>query len=163
MGRITLLLVEKLNPFIKSNKVIFDGKVLIVAPIDLKVGNTVITPNGIGEVKSILPDWVTKKPVSAEVYLYRGYVKTYRVLMLQQYVIFHQPTEQFIKLSPSCYRYIYTHGQEVEYRVTNRLYAQLTEDTKVKYAYVKTLTKQRGGLHCLKTLAKYNLEIKKKK
>lgn len=149
-------------PVEATNAKVHKGTVVSVAPIDLRVGLTVITPDGIGEIKSIIPDWESKKPKEVEVYLYRGYIKRHKVLNLQQYVVYHTPTGQFIKLSPANYRYIYLHQQSVSYRVTNRLYAQLTEECKVEYAYVKTLHKQRGGLHCLKTLAKQNLEIKRK-
>lgn len=147
---------------VPSNAIIHQGTVVAISPIDLKIGATVITPDGLAEIKTIIPDWVTKKPKDVEVYLYRGYIKRHKVLDLQQYVVYHKPTGQFIKLSPANYRYIYLHQQPVSYRVTNRLYAQLTEDCKTEYAYVKTLHKQRGGLHCLKTLAKQNLEIKRK-
>lgn len=145
-----------------SNSKVHTGTVVSVAPIDLRIGVTITTPDGIGEIKTIIPDWVTKKPKIVEVTLYRGYIKRYNVLDLQQYVVYHKPTGQFVKLSPANYRYIYLHQQPVSYRVTNRLYAQLTEECKIEYAYVKTLHKQRGGLHCLKTLAKQNLEIKRK-
>lgn len=152
-----------IRPPVATNSVIHEGHVVAVAPIELSVGSTVITPDGLGEVKVIIPDWVSKKPLHVDVMLYRGYIKRYRVMFIQQYVLLHKPTGQFLKLSPSNYRYIYKHQQPVLYRVTNRMYAQMTTESKIEYGYVKTLNKQRGGLQCLRILAKNNLEIKKKK
>ena len=162
MGKLTLYLLEIIHPSRPSNQIIHAGKVITIAPIDVKKGSTVITPDGLAEVITIIPDWTTHKPDKVDVRLYKGYVKRYYYLSLQQYVIFHRPTQQFIKLSPNNYRYIYVENQPVEYRVTNRLYAQLTEDTKEVYEYAKTLNKQRGGSRFLKVLTKFNLEIKRK-
>lgn len=163
MSKLVLRLLSIVRPVISTNRVVHKGTVVAVAPIDIKRGSTVITPDGLGEVTNIILDWVKRTPNWVDVRLYRGYVKRYNILYLQQYVIFHVPTQQFIKLSPNNFRYIYAHNQSVEYRVTNRLYAQLTEDTKEYYEYAKTLNKQRGGTRFLRILGNQNLEIKKKK
>ena len=162
MAKFIMTLISRISPLMSSNSIIHEGHVLTVAPVDLRIGQTVITPNGLGEIKFVILDWISSKPEYVDVLLYRGYIKRYKVFSLQQYVVLHKPSGQFIKLSSANYRYIYMNRQPVNYRVTNRLYAQLTNESKTESAYVKTLNKQRGGLHCLRVLTKYNLEIKKK-
>lgn len=163
MGKFVRWLIAKTNPLVATNSVEHTGNIIRVSVINLTEGMTVITPDGLGEVKVIVKDWLDSAPSSVSVMLYRGYVKIYKPLSLEQYVVFHKPTGQFIRLSPSNYRYIYKFDQPITYRVTNRLYAQMTDESKAEYEYAKTLNKQRGGPQFLKTLDKYGLEIKKKK
>lgn len=155
---LTLYILKKLLPTSSAHK----AQVLIVAPIVLRAGVTVITPDGIGEVTKVIADWETKKPSVVGVMLYRGYIKYYMPILLQQYVVFHKPMEQFILLSPNNYQYIGHIDQLIEYRITNRQYAQMTDKSKAEYAYVKTLIKQRGGPQFLKLISKQNLVIKRK-
>lgn len=163
MGNFILRIISKIHPKVSTNQKVHEGKVITVSPIDLREGLTVITPDGIGVVKTIIPDWVTKRPDKVDVLLFKGYIRRYKVLILQQYVVYHKPTEQFIRLTPAHYAYIYRNEQYVEYRVTNRLYAQLTEESKSLYSYVKTLNRVRGGRRALNIINSQNLEIKKKK
>jgi hypothetical protein len=160
VGKFILNIVQKIRPLVPSNKVVHKGRVIAVAPINIREGSTVITPDGIGEIRKIIPDWLSRKPFQADVYLYRGYPKRYRILNLQQYVILHKPTQQFILLSPNNYRYIEINEQSVEYRVTHRHYAQLTEDTKEHYEYAKSLNKTRYGIRFLRVLRNNNIELK---
>jgi hypothetical protein len=162
VGKFILSIIQRIRPVVPPNKVVHVGRVVAVAPIDIREGSTVITPEGIGEIRRIIPDWTSKRPYQADVYLYRGYPKRYKIIHLQQYVIYHKPTNQFIKLSPNNYRYIEVHEQDVEYRVTHRHYAQLTEETKKHYEYAKFLNKTKHGSKILRILRSQGLEIKKK-
>jgi len=160
---LTQFLVSIMEPKRRSNTIQHRGRIISVSPINIHIGTTVITPDGLGEIRMIIPNWISKKPELVDVYLYRGYRKRYNVLLLRQYVIYHKHLGgRFILLSPNNYRYIYKDKQIVDYRVTNRMYAQLTQTTKEHYTYVKTIHKQRGGLGFLRILDKFNLEIKKK-
>ena len=160
MGKITIAILKRLLPIIPSNKVEFSGKVLLVSPISIKLNSTVITPDGIGEVRVLYR--VNGNLQKAEVYLYRGYIKSFRALDLLQYVVYHQQTKQFILLSPIDYTYIYRENQPVEYRVTSKLYAHLTKKSKSEYEYVRSLNKTRYGTRFLRVLSNQNIEIKKK-
>lgn len=160
--RLVLRIVELFQPKVNTNSVVHKGQVISVAPIDIRKGQTVITPDGLAEIQTIIPDWITKKPIAVDVYLYRGFMKRFKVLSIQQYVVYHYPTGQFVKLSPGNYRYIYKDHQSVEYRITNRCYAQMTDLSKTEYEYIKTLNKQRGGSRFLQILNNQNVEIKKK-
>ena len=162
MGRITLRLISIVRPMVKANQVVHYGTVKILFPINLKKGVTVVTKDNIGEVLSVITDYITKRPEFAEVYLYSGFVKRYRVNELNQYIIYHRNTEQFVLLSPSDYRYIFENNQPISYRLTNRHYAKLTEETKEKYKHVKTFSKTKEGMKFLRLLTHQRLEIIKK-
>lgn len=159
---LVLRLVNTIRPVIPSNRVLYEGLVFTIAAVDKRKGATVVTPDGLGEIISLIPNFITKKPEFAEVYLYRGYIKRYKVLLLNQYAVMHKPTGQFVLLSPTQYRYIYMQEQLIEYRITNRRYATLSDKSKAEYEYVNKLNKNRYGLHFLRSILRYNLVIKKK-
>jgi hypothetical protein len=161
MGNFILTIINRIRPVVPANRIEYDGFIHTVAVIDLREGVTVVTPDGIGTIISIIPDWVTKKPQYAEVLLYRGYAKRYRVLLLQQYVVNHVKSFQFHKLTPSNYIYVYKQKQAVTYRITNRQYAQMSDKSKKEYQYAKTLNKTSKGLRFLRILVNQNLEIHK--
>ena len=146
----------------KSNKVIYQGEVYKNIAIDIRANMTVITPDGLGEIKTVIIDWASSRniPESVDVYLYAGYMKRYQVLTLSQLVI--KRNDKFVKLSPSCYRYFYENGQQIEYRVTKRNYAMLSDDCQHKYAHIKTISRSKGGQKFLKLIEVNNLEILKK-
>ena len=146
----------------KSNRVIYKGFLFKGTAIDIRENMCVITPDGIGEIKTVITDWSIKKnvPESIDVYLYSGFIKRYQVLTVSQLIVRHG--DKFIKLSPSCYRYFYTNGQPIEYRVTKRNYVMLTDDSKRKYSHIKTISKSKGGNKLLKLVQDNNLEILKK-
>jgi hypothetical protein len=155
--------VQNLSPTLKVNMAIHYGLVIKRPLSRVTKGSTVITPDGLGEVLSIIPDWTSKNgktPSHVDVLLYRGYTKRYAIINLDMYFVLHN-TGKYLKLSPACYRYIYKQDQPVYYRVTKRQYAQMTDMSKAEYAYARTLNKQRGGPHMFKALSKFGLEIKK--
>jgi hypothetical protein len=150
----------------KSNEVIREGFVYLGVITDVRIGVTVLTPHGLGEIRFLVPDWTkTKKKIytHAEVMLYRGYIKRYSILELQQYTVCEKSSFKFIKLSPQHYRYIIPNekNQLVKFRVTKRNYAQLTSQCMAEYAYARTLNKQRGGPAFLRYLSNNNLKIQK--
>jgi len=151
-------------PRIPSNLVIYEGLVHTVAPTRLVKGATVVAKgDGIGQIVAIHKDWRDDKVIdSVEVMLYQGYIKYYKPLYLQQYVVLHKPMNQFINLSPQDYRYIYQQAQPVKYRITARHYAMLTDESKSEYDYAKKLSKTKNGLTFLRGLGLYGLEIRKK-
>jgi hypothetical protein len=149
-----------------SNKVIREGFVYLSVITDVRTGVTVLTPDGLGEIRFLVPDWtITRKRIytHAEVMLYRGYVKRYKIIELQQYTVCEKSTLKFIKLSPQHYRYIIPgeKNQIVQFRLTKRNYAQLTPQCMKEYAYARILNKQRGGPAFLRYLSTHNLKIQK--
>lgn len=158
---LTLKIVKLFKPTVSSNKIIYKGSIRIVFPINLTMGATVLTTDGIGTIVSLIPNWVSKTPEFAEVQLYRGYVRRYSIFDLNQYIVYHRPMNQFILLSPADYRYILKDKQDIEYRVTLRKYARLTDDSKEDYSYIKTLSKTRYGIQALRLITRTNLIIKK--
>ena len=157
MSSLTLYILKKIGSVNNT----YTGNIKIVSPIELRIGSTVLTPDGIGIVTSFVENFGSK-PIKAEVLLYRKYKKLYYIIHLQQYVIFHKFSNQFIRISPPDYRYIYNEDQEVEYRLTTRKYARLTEKSKNQYEYVKALSKTRYGLKSLRLISKYGIIIKKR-
>lgn len=158
---LVLKIVNIITPYVPANMTAHKGRVKIVAPIGITIGATVITPDGLGEVVSIYKNYLTETPETVSVMLYRGYRKSYNILDLKQYVIYHWLSNQFVKLTPAHYRYIYMDNQPVEYRVTTRLYAMLTEKSRENYSWIKTLNKHRHGHVLLNIVRKNNLIIKK--
>jgi hypothetical protein len=156
-------IVQNLYPTLKANMAVHHGLVIKRPLSNVTKGSTVLTPDGLGEVIGLIPDWTSsnsRTPSHADVLLYRGYTKRYHIISLEMYFILHN-TGKYLKLAPACYRYIYKQDQPVSYRVTKRQYAQMTDLSKAEYAYARTLNKQRGGPQVLKSLSKFGLEIKK--
>lgn len=159
-------LINRFRPDVPDNWTEFEGRVIFITPKALAKHKTVQTPLGFGEVDSVFRDH-KGKPEWVIVNLYRGYPKQFRIQDLQQIVIYHCPNKnepaigESILLTPAHYRYIYTNYQNVKYRVSNRRYAILSNETRDQYGYVKTLHKFRYGKRMLDLIRKKKYIVSK--
>lgn len=136
-----------------SNHRIYTGKVKEVPLLIAKKGVVVITPNGLGTIRSINP---TSKII---VDLYRGYPKEFSLALIKQYVIIHTPTNQIFPISSTEYRYIYTIDQLIEYRISNKNLVLLTDSCKESLQNVYVWNKLKHGHIIINELKKGNIKL----
>jgi len=158
MEKLIQLIKRKIKNYKKRNDKYYFGRVRTITPINLRKGSKVITPQGAGFVKET---WGDNK---AEIYLetkYRRYTKLFDIRELKQFVVYNPFFNQTIEISAHSYPYIYRDKQPIEYRITTRGKAMLTDYSMEKYEFVKILTKIRYGRSVLDSLEKRGYKIKK--
>lgn len=138
---------------IPSNRRVYTGRIKETPLIVAKKGITVITPNGLGTIRSI--DTNGKLTVD----LYRGYPKEFSSATIKQYAIVHAPTNQIFPVNSTEYRYIYTINQPIEYRITNRNLVQLTDSCKDTLRNVYVWNKLKHGHIIINELKKGNIKL----
>jgi len=144
----------------RDTYIYFEGVARFVPPIDIGTNRAVMTKHGIGRIKAIVKDdffseHIHKVVVEIMTNNYgksRGYIKYLNPSDLTQLVVYHQPSDQFILLSPKDYVYLVDDNEEITYRVTNRKYATLSPDYKATAGYIKIFNEYRGGANVLRRL-----------
>lgn len=134
----------------------YHGRAILVAPIELRKGLGVITPDGYGFVSSF---WNGSAMV--EVKLERQYTKSFPKHTLKQYVVKHGLFNQLILVSAHCYKYLYEDGQPIEYRITTRKRAMLSDKSMSDYEHIEIFSKYRYGRGILSSLIKRGYKITK--
>lgn len=138
------------------------GRVKLHYPIDLREGKAVSTKYGIGKIYKFYPD---NHKINVDMYTingkYKGYYKLLNVRDIAQLVVYHALTQQFVLVSPKDYVYILEDGQEIEYRITNRGFATLSDNYKYQMEHIKLFNEKRGGKSILKKLYKQGYIIAK--
>lgn len=137
------------------------GKVILIHPKDdLKIGQRVLTKEGIGTVfgvdESIDGDRVYIVGVrQGSMYL--------RVTSneLANYAVYHSPTRSYLFLSFQDYDYVLTQDQDIVYRVTKRNYAKLVPEIRHNYEWAKVINTTKGGFAVYKKLKKEGYELKR--
>lgn len=136
------------------------GIARLLEPIELRSGKAVMTKYGIGCIKAIMrsdefPSQVTKVIVEIMTTNFsrsKGYIKYINLIDLTQLVVYHEPTNQFILVSPKDYVYIVDDNQEITYRVTKRKYATLSPNYKANTEDVKIFNDYKNGALILRRL-----------
>lgn len=136
------------------------GIARFVPPIEWEKGKAMMTPYGIGKIRAVEKDYLYPNQIQRVVLEMmttnfrksRGYIKYFKPSALSQLVVYHQPSSQFILISPKDYVYIVDENAEITYRVTRRSYATLSPDYKVNVGYIKVFNDYRGGANILKRL-----------
>ncbi len=147
-----------------DNYTYYQGKVTLSYPLQIANGKMVATKYGLGTISKLhySSSGVT---VRATVDLltpnrkHRGYSKTFHIRDLSQFVVYHEPSAQFILLSPKDYSYILTQDQTIEYRLTNRQAATLSPDYKREHEHIHICQTKRGGATILKQLYKRGFKV----
>lgn len=132
----------------------FIGRIRLINPINLQPGSPVITPQGAGFIKSIYNR-------RAEVRLERKYNKSFNIEELKQYVVYNHFYGRFVMISGHSYPYVYKDKQIIEYRLTMRDRAMLTDFSMDEYEHVKSFTKVRYGRSVLDSLEKKGYKLKR--
>lgn len=139
------------------------GSVSMLHPIQgLKPGNVVITPRGIGYVHTDFPlnsPKASRKYV--EVWLKKRYYKAFKIEEVYQYYVYHALFDTYIPVLPSCYQYLILNGETIEYRITDRGFADLSPEEKNKRAYIPIFSAKRGGRTLLRELIRKGYIISK--
>jgi hypothetical protein len=155
-----------------NNVLYYKGNVRALYPIDLKVRSIVKTKYGIGRISSIIyrvdnngyyTDVIQKINVDmlSNNGKSRGFSKLLNERDITQLLVYHHPAKQFVRLTPKDYAYIIKENQEIEYRITNRKFAELSPASKAKYEYIKIFNDKRGGANILKALLKKGYVIQR--
>ena len=158
-------ILSKVLEIIGRNKNDYAAHIIKINPVNLRKGSTVVTPRGIGVVIELFQSiWSTSKskPEKVTVRLLRKYTKTFNTYELTQYAVLHKPSSSFVLLSPQCYDYVGEERQFVNYRLTKRNYANLTEQCRDDFYHFCLFNKKRGGQSILRNLQSKNFIIKKK-
>lgn len=155
------LIMDKLIPVLPATKIAFIGTIKEVPILtdSIKSGMVVLTPNGLGVIKSFDGGGINKN-TTVVVWLFKKYHKQYPLNTLRQYIVYHTPTGQIIPLSSTDYRYIYGNNQTVHYRISNRLNIVLTDACKKEHQLIYNYSKKRNGEVLLKALRKGEIKIK---
>lgn len=153
------LIKEKLrisNISYRSQSGYHHGNAILIAPVELRKGLGVITPEGYGFVSNLrnYGDMV-------EIHLERRYSKSFPKHVLKQYAVKHGLFNQLLLVSAHCYKYLYYDGQPIEYRITTRKRAMLSDKSMEDYEYVKIFSKTRYGRGILSSLIKHGYKLTK--
>jgi hypothetical protein len=137
--------------------VYYIGKLSHMLPIhQLKKGDVVITPRGVGIVHMSYP---FKGPSKARdnkvVVMFNKRYFTFNYDEVYQYVVLHTPLNTYFPLAKASYSYILHDGVEVQYRITSRNNAMLSDEEKTNRLYIKLANDIPGGR---KLLLKYEKE-----
>ena len=141
-----------------SNLRTYAGRVKETPLLVAKKGIVVITPNGLGTIRNVnMNTSISSKKVTVD--LYRGYPKDIPLIDIKQYVVLHTPTNQIFPIASTEYRYIYTVDQPIEYRLSNRNLALLTDSCKKSLSNVYAWNKLKHGYIIINELKKKHIKL----
>jgi hypothetical protein len=147
-----------------KNFAYYTGQISLLHPItDLLPGHIVVTPFGIGTVKYRFPIRGLKmfRNKMVEVWLKKKYYRAFSIEAVYQYFVYHPLMDTHIPIMPDCYQYIIGEGDTVEYRITDRGYADLSDKEKHDREYVAIFSNKRGGRALMKELLNKGFIIKR--
>lgn len=146
-------LYEKVKELFSNGPKLYNGTVHEVPVIKVKAGIVVLTPQGLGTIKYIDNNQITCD-------LFKGYQKTFNSVDLRQYSIVHT-TGQIIPITPCDYKFLYGEGQSVQYRISNKCYAILTQDCKNHYEDIFHYNKTKYGYIIIQEIKNNKLTLVK--
>ena len=158
-------ILNRINEIRETHEGYYTGKVVRISPLLDKNnrvirGSKVITPRGAGEILSHLEEAWDGKPSNRIHVQLKKFPKAFKITELTQLAIYHEPSSQFLLLSPQCYSYIGETEQLVRYRVTKRKYAMLTDNYKKEAEKYDIINNVRNGSIVLKNLQRKGFVIK---
>ena len=155
---------EKINQIIygsSNGKRIYSGIVRVINVTKLIEGRILLTDFGIGKIIKVIPanQNTTNKP-RVDIRIDKiGSIHNLGIKDLKEYVVYHN--DKFVHILPANYYSIGLNNQSIEYYITKKGYAKLTEKCEGKYSYFPIFHKFKNGRSILLTLYKNRFKIVK--
>jgi len=124
-------------------------------PEHLKIGSEVLTKEGMGKIKHITGDLVT-------VYLFKKYFKTFKKKDIFSYFVFVPNTKDELILTPSHLYFIVESYQEIEFTISSKNKAKLTEEYMENYNHFFIFNTYKYGRFFLDKLDDIGFKVIKK-
>jgi len=144
----------------KDSFVYYNSKITLLYPFKVEIGSVVVSKFGIGQIRRIEFTKAFVHMVTANSRS-RGYCKYLEIRDLSQMVIYHEPSKQYIPVSPKDYVYIIDENQPIEYRITIRGLATISNKFKAELEPIKMFNSVREGHSLYKNLRKKGYVIRK--
>ena len=157
-------LLNKINQIIygsNNGKRIYLGIVRTINVTKLIENHIALTEFGVGKIIKVIPGSKTSNGKHAiDVRIDKiGSTHRLEVKDLKEYVVYHNNT--FVPILPANYYSIGLDNQEIEYYITGKGYAKLTEECEKKYSFFTIFHKFKNGRSILLTLYKNRFKIVK--